>query len=311
MDYQSAVSFLKEKDDFLILMHRNPDGDAVGSAAALCSVLRRIGKRCFVFPSSGIPGKLDPFIRPFLSDDASLFQTILSVDVASDELLPSEFIGKVDLAIDHHTKNSIQSVNKLVKSRYSSCGEIIYQLICRICGNPAKNEAEYLYVAISTDTGCFQYANTSFHTLNVAAKLLKCGIDNSALNELLFRKVNPSRIILESKIYGSMKFFREKTISVAIITKQMMEESGTCDDDLDDIASLACRPKTAKLCVTIRETAEGKSRISLRSFDGIDCVEIASVFGGGGHTAAAGCTISAPPEKACDILLSVIDEVWR
>ena len=194
---------------------------------------------------------------------------------------------------------------------YSSCGEIIFQLIIRLCGSLTTEEAELLYVAVSTDTGCFQYSNTSFHTLNTAAKLLKYGIDNASLNDLLFRKVNPSRIVLESMIYRSMQYFRNGTVSVVTVTRRMLEESGAEDEDLDDIASLACRPKSAKLCITIREREDGKCRISLRSFDHINCVDICSVFGGGGHAAAAGCTIAAGPKEACDMLLSVIDEVLR
>jgi phosphoesterase RecJ-like protein len=235
----------------------------------------------------------------------------ISVDVAAVELLPPAFSGKVDLTVDHHQKNTLYSENKLVKPMYSSCGEIIFQLITRLCGSLTKQEAELLYIAVSTDTGCFQYSNTSYHTLNTAAKLLKYGIDNASLNDLLFRKVNRSRIVLESMIYSSMQYYRNDTISVVTITQKMLEDSGAADEDLDDVASLACRPKNAKLCITIRERTDGKCRISLRSFDGINCVDICSVFGGSGHISAAGCTISAGPKEACEMLLSVIDEVLK
>ncbi len=311
MDYQSVIEYLKKNDDYTILMHTNPDGDTIGSAAALCSALRRIGKRSAVFPMMKIPEKLESFVRPYFPSGSYFWKSAISVDVAAGELLPEAFSGKVDLAIDHHQRNTLYSTGKFVKPMYSSCGEIICQLILRLCGSLTKEEAEYLYVAVSTDTGCFQYSNTSFHTLNTAAKLLKYGIDNASLNDLLFRKVNPSRIVLESKIYHSMQYYRNGTISVVTITQQMLEESGAQDEDLDDIASLACRPKSARLCITIREREDGKCRISLRSFDQINCVDICSVFGGGGHTAAAGCTIAAGPKEACDMLLSVIDEVLR
>ena len=311
MDYQSVIEYLKNNDGFTILMHINPDGDTIGSAAALCSALKRYGKHCSVFPSEKIPAKFDPFIRPFFSEVSASWRKAVSVDVAAEELLPQAFSGKIDLVIDHHQKNTLYSENKLVKPMYSSCGEIVFQLITRLCGSLTVREAELLYIAVSTDTGCFQYSNTSFHTLNTAAKLLKYGIDNAALNDLLFRKVNRSRIVLESMIYHSMQYFRNDTVSVATITQKMLEESGAEDEDLDDVASLACRPKCAKLCIPIREREDGKCRVSLRSFDQINCVEICSVFGGGGHTAAAGCTIAAGPEETCEMLLSVIDEVLR
>lgn len=117
--------------------------------------------------------------------------------------------------------------------------------------------------------------------------------------------------MLEGMIYSGLRFYREDTVSVAVITRKMIDACGATTDDLEDIASLACRPDGAKICITIREREDGKSKVSIRSFDGIKSNEICAVFGGGGHEAAAGCVIAANPETACEMLISVIDEVLR
>ncbi len=185
------------------------------------------------------------------------------------------------------------------------------QLIKALNGGIDGEEANLLYVAVSTDCGCFVYANTKADTLRAAAELLDCGADNAALNVALFRKISPARMKLEGMIYSGMEYYRGGKISLATITQEMLRLSGAVEDDLDDISSLAGKAQGAVLCITLREQPDGESRISLRSSPEVDCSEICAVFGGGGHAMAAGCTIQSSPEKAKRMLLDVIDEVWK
>ena len=185
------------------------------------------------------------------------------------------------------------------------------QLIKALNGGLTREEADLLYVAVSTDCGCFVYANTKADTLRAAAELLDFGADNHTLNVKLFRKVSRARMKIEGMIYSGMEFHRDGKISVATITQDMLRASGAAEDDLDDISGLAGRAENSLLNITVREKENGESRISLRSAPEVDCCEIAAVFGGGGHAMAAGCTIQAPPEKAKRLLLDVIDEVWK
>ena len=311
MDYSAAVDYIRKYDDFLLVTHINPDGDTLGSAAALCSALRRAGKTAWLFDTPEVPEKYVGYISKYIAPEDFDFRKVISVDVASESLIPEGLDAEVDLVVDHHPGNSFKTENKLARPRYSSCGEIVYRLILKLCDDVTDEEALLLYIAISTDTGCFQYGNTNYNTLETVSRLYKQDIDTAEVNRKLFRKVSRARIKLEGMIYSGMRFFHDGRTSVAMITRQMIDECGATTDDLDDIASLACRPEGVSLGITIREREDGKCKVSMRSFDGINSREICSVFGGGGHEAAAGCTISASPEMACEMLISVIDEVLK
>ena len=307
---ETAKLFL-QKDNFLLLTHNNPDGDTLGSAAALCSALRRAGKTAYLYPNVQTTEKYREFAEPFHAPNAFKPGFTVAVDVATEGLLPLGFKGKVDFCIDHHPSNTSFAPKSLIAPSKASCGEVVLQLIKALNGDVTQEEANLLYVAVSTDCGCFVYANTKADTLRAAAELLDFGAENSKLNVKLFRKVSRARMKIEGMVYSGMEFYRDGKISVATITQQMLREAGATEDDLDDISGLAGRAEGSVLNITVREKENGDSRISLRSAPGVDSCEIAAVFGGGGHAMAAGCTIQCPPERAKRMLLDVIDELWK
>ena len=307
---ETAKLFLS-KNNFLILTHKNPDGDTLGSAAALCSALRRAGKTAYLFPNEQMTEKYREFAEPYHAPENFEASFTVAVDIATEGLLPPGFEGKVDFCVDHHPSNSKYASRSLIAPSKASCGEVVLQLIKALNGELTQEEANLLYVAVSTDCGCFVYANTKADTFRAAAELLDCGAENSRLNVKLFRKVSRARMKIEGLVYSGMEFYRGGQISVATITQQMLREAEATEDDLDDISGLAGRAEKAVLNITVREKENGESRISLRSAPCVDSCEIAAVFGGGGHAMAAGCTIQSPPEKAKRMLLDVIDELWK
>ena len=307
---ETAKLFLT-KDRFLLLTHKNPDGDTLGSAAALCSALRRAGKTAYLFPNGEMTEKYREFAEPFHAPEGFEPSFTVAVDIAAEKLFPFGFTGKIDFCIDHHPSNTHFASRSLIAPSKASCGEIVMQLIKALNGDITGEEADLLYVAVSTDCGCFVYANTKADTLRAAAELLDCGADNQTLNVKLFRKVSRARMKIEGMIYSGMEFYRGGKISLATITQQMLREAGATEEDLDDISGLSGRAEGAVLCITIREQSGGESRISLRSSPEVDCSEICAVFGGGGHEMAAGCTIFGSTDKAREMLLNVIDEVWK
>jgi len=311
MKTSETAKLLLSKDEYLILTHTNPDGDTLGSAAALCHALRRAGKTAYLFPNSEVTDKYCPFVEPYLAPDRYAGKFTVAVDIAAETLLPRGFSGKVELCIDHHPSNTKYAAKSLIAPSKASCGEIVLQVIKAMNGSIDKQEADLLYIAVSTDCGCFLYSNTAAETLRAAAELLDCGADNASLNTILFRKISRARMMLEGMIYSGMDFYRDGRISVATVTQSMLRSSGAREDDLDDISALAGKAEGSILGVTIREKEDGSSRISLRSSPEVDCSEICAVFGGGGHAMAAGCTIQSPPERAKEMLLEVIDEVWK
>lgn len=184
-------------------------------------------------------------------------------------------------------------------------------LIEKLCGNLSREEADLLYIAVSTDTGCFQYANTNAKTFSAASHLLAHGADNAAANLVFFRQVSRARVELEGAIYSGMTFHRGNAVVVATVTQEMMRRCGATEDDCDDLASLTGRVRGCKVGITIRELESGESKISVRTSKDVSSIEICSVFGGGGHEMAAGCTISAGPARSKELLLAVVDEVMK
>ena len=227
------------------------------------------------------------------------------------EALSHGFEGKVDLCIDHHPTNSGYAAMTLVKPEKAACAELVLELIECMNADLTAEEATLLYIALSTDTGCFQYANTNAAAFRAAAELLRMGADNTKVNWIFFRKVSVARLKLESMIYAGLRFYRGGKIVVATVTRRMLAESGAGEDDLDDLAGLSGRAEGAVLNITIREQPDGSSKISVRSNEEVSSSAICAVFGGGGHEMAAGCTIYGDPDKAREMLLNVIDEVWK
>ena len=310
MNYRECAKLLKQQDQILLITHRDPDGDTCGSAAALCSALRRLGKEAFLIQNPGYTRKVLPYIAPYLAPEGFTPACRVSVDVATERMFPPDFEGNVLLCIDHHATNSHYGENELVRGEKSSCGEIVLELIKSLCGSVTEEEATLLYIAVTTDTGCFQYANTGSQTLAAASELLRLGAKQHEVSQLFFRKVSNARLMLEGMIYSGMRFYREGKLVFAVITRDMIRRSGATKDDFDDLASLAGRSEDSELNVTIREQEDGTSRVSVRSNPGISSSAICAAFGGGGHDMAAGCNIACPPEKAIELLLEVIGELY-
>lgn len=311
MNYKQCAKTLLGHENLLILTHRNPDGDTMASAAALCSALRRGGRTACLYHNPQVNDKLRPYVEEYFAPAGYKYKYVVAVDIATDGLLPQGYEGMVNLCIDHHPTNSHYAGADLVRPEKSSCAEVVMELIQNINTEITKEEATLLYIGLSTDTGCFQYANTNAATMRAAAELLRLGADNAMVNLRFFRKVSRARLMLESMIYAGMDYYRDGRISVATVTLDMMEKAGATEDDCDDLAGLAGRAEDAVVSITIKEQGDGNCKISVRSNPEVSSSDICAVFGGGGHAMAAGCTIMGTPQMAKELLLQVIDEVWK
>ena len=314
MNYKQAAKELLTHENILLLTHCNPDGDTVASAAALCSALNRGGRTAYLFRNGQITEKLLRYCEQYFAPEDFRPKYVVAVDVADEKLFARGFSGKVDLCIDHHPTNTGYAAQSLVRPEKAACAELVLELIQCMNGELTEEEATLLYIGLSTDTGCFQYANTNAAAFRAAAELLRMGAKNTEINWIFFRKVSVARLKLESMIYAGLRFYRDGKIVIATVTRRMLAESGAGEDDLDDLddlAGLSGRAEGAVLNITIREQPDGSSKISVRSNEEVSSSAICAVFGGGGHEMAAGCTIYGDTEKARELLLNVIDEVWK
>ncbi|MBP5165986.1 MAG: DHH family phosphoesterase, partial [Oscillospiraceae bacterium] len=162
LSFDRCVEWLGGHDDYLIINHRNPDGDALGSAAALCRGLRQAGKRARVLENPDMTERYAGWVKDYCLGDFEP-RRIISVDLADEGIIQSNasgYIGRVDLAIDHHPSNTHYAAAEFVLPEKASCGEIIYMLLRALCGGVDSETATLLYIAVTTDTGCFRYKNT-------------------------------------------------------------------------------------------------------------------------------------------------------
>jgi len=310
MNAKAVAEFLQQRDKFLLITHTRPDGDTLGSGGALCSALRRMGKQAHLLKNEEVTEKYLPFVGGYFAPVDYEYETVVSVDTADVTMFPKGFEGKVDLCIDHHGSNSGYAEHTFVSPKTAACGELILEVIEAMCGNVSKEEADLLYIAVSTDTGCFQYMNTNSDTLCAAAKLVDYGAENGKLNVEFFRSVAKERIMLESMIYSNMQFHRDGKIAIALVTREMILESGAKQKDMDDLANLAGRPEGVIVAVTIKENEDGSSKLSLRSKPPMDVSNVCAKFGGGGHALAAGCKINDTVYGAAEQVLAAINEEW-
>ena len=159
-------------------------------------------KTAFLFPNNQATEKLRKYTAAFFAQDDFIPSSVIAVDVASQDMLAKGFNGVIDCCIDHHPTNSAYGMINLICPEKSACGEIVLTIIENMHQGLTKEEADLLYIAISTDTGCFQYANTNTATHASVSKLLRYGADNTALNFIFFRMVSKARVLLEGKIYS-------------------------------------------------------------------------------------------------------------
>lgn len=305
-----AAEFLNTRDNFLILTHKRPDGDTIGCAAALCIVLRERGKTAFVLPNLEITAAFTPYFDGLTAPAGFVPDTVVAVDIAALSLLPDnakQYSAKIDLAVDHHPSQEFFAKATCLEAGRAACGEIVYDIL-HSWGELSPAVAAPLYVAVSTDCGCFVYANTTAHTHQVAAALMETGIDASALNKRHFRTKSVARMKLESLIIEHMHLYHQGTVAVAPISLELMAQAGATSEDTDDIAAFLGQLKGVLHTATIREYEGGECRVSLRTkADQLNATRVCARLGGGGHKAASGCTVKGTVDEAERAILAAID----
>ena len=309
MTLNDCVTYLKEHDGYLLVTHIRPDGDTLGSAAALCHILRSAGKTAFLYDNPETTQKYRAWTDSYLAPESFVPDCVVGIDLASDRLFPKGLpVDTVfDLCIDHHPTNTGYAKSLFCMPDKASCGELIL-LIAKQMGGLDKTAADLLYIAVSTDCGCFVYGNTTAETHRAAAELIDAGADYKPLNVSLFRQYSFSRLMLEGLIYSTMKSYADGKVNVATVTLDMMERSGATEDDCEDLASLAGRVEGGYVSVTIRELGPGECKVSLRSGELFDCSAICALHGGGGHRMASGCTVFAGPDETRKLIVKEILE---
>ena len=309
MTRTETAEFLRTHDDYLILTHKRPDGDTIGCGVALAELLRAMGKTAWLLPSLDATVLFTEYLDGQTAPEGYAPATVVSVDVASLGLLPPNaepYKDRIDLAIDHHPSNSGFAKQTCLEGDKAACGEILCG-IAQLLGVMNETIANALYVAVSTDTGCFVYSNTTPNTHRVAAELMEAGADYKRLNKKHFRTKTMARMQLERLILEQMHLYHGDTVAVAPISLDMMAQANATENDAEDIAAFLGQIAGVRHSVTIRELKPGECKISLRTAADLNASHTCARLGGGGHAAAAGCTVQGTMKQAEEAIIGAIN----
>ena len=300
-----CADWLLDRDNFVILTHRKPDGDTLGSAAGLCRGLRSLGKTAHVLENPELTPLYAPLMEGLTKENAEDGDIIVAVDVAADTMLPRAYDhlkNCIDLRIDHHGSGREYAPRELVDSESASCAELIWELLLDMEVEPDKDMAEAIYVGVSTDTGCFRFANTTAHTFDVAADCAAAGADIYSWNQRIFDTKSIAKLRLQAWLTEHVQFLGDGSLAICALPKAVEEQIGISEDDMNDISSFLRSIEGVKMSALLRENDNEFVKASIRAVPGYDASAICSLFGGGGHTGAAGCSVKMPLQKAVEAI---------
>ncbi len=291
-DLVSVCDFLRDRDNFVILTHSNPDGDTLGSAFGLGMVLTAMDKNVRVLCPDNIPSKYGYFTKFLNQTEKSAEETVIAVDVADTKLLgklEEKYKEGIELCIDHHISNKLFAKLTYLDGEAAANCQCIYDIAICLGVRVDSKIALALYTGISTDTGCFRFSNTTAKTLRIAADLMETGIDTAEINRIMFETKSKGRLSLEKMAVEGIEYHFNDECAIVTVTREMLSETGCQDDEIEGVTSLSRSIEGVKVGVTVREKKEGGYKASVRTYPPVDASAICKKMGGGGHIRAAGC----------------------
>lgn len=305
-----TAGFFRENDRFLILTHRRPDGDTLGSAAVLCRGLRQLGKTAYIFENPEITEKYAPLHQGLTKAAPAETDTLVCVDVASAGMLGQAFTpyrDKIALRIDHHGSADSFTPMELVQPEQAACGEIVYAVLCQLGVTLDAPMAEALYTAVSTDTGCFRYANTTENTFLVAAACARVSAELFRINQQLFDTNSLARLRLQGWLVENARFLRGGKAVVCALPLAVEQQLGVTEDDMENISGFPRSIEGVKVAATLRQEPSGLVKLSVRAVPGYDAAAVCAKFGGGGHKGAAGASMDMPMDEAIEAVAKALE----
>jgi len=321
------IELLQRARRVLVTTHVRPDGDALGSTAAMCLGLAHKGitaealllsklpsKYSFVYNDAGIAYRdVDQGFPADFSLDA--YDTLLVIDTGTWSQLPG-LRGYVDafkgtkLVIDHHVTQEDWADAKLVITHAGAAAEIVGELL-DTWGVPLDARiGQPLYVGMVSDTGWFQYSSTRPYTLRLAARLLEAGVDADRLYQLLYQNERPQRLAMQARAMQSLELLQDERLAVMSVSQKDFADTGAGVNDSEGLINIPLQVSRVQVSVLLSHPPEGGAiRISFRSKGSVDVAAFAQQFGGGGHVRAAGAKIEGELLSVRTRVVNALSEV--
>lgn len=310
--FKKAIDLINESNNIYIVTHICPDGDAIGSSMAMYLALKNMNKNVNVV----IPNYSDRFeFLPELKEVKNElpneeYDLLISVDVSSIDRIAAdkENIQKAKkvLVIDHHQNTNVPADVLVINSKSPAACELVYELFETGNIEITKDIAKYIYMGIVTDTGSFNYRNTSSKTHKIAAKLLDTGIDFAYICKMVNDTMKESRLKLIAYIIDNMETYFEGRVKYAKVPNNVLKSLSIPDEDAEGLVNYLRCIVGVDVAVYARGLEDGTYKVSLRSNFDYDVSKIASAFGGGGHINAAGFTVNEEIDNVKNEILNVV-----
>ncbi|MDR1572324.1 MAG: DHH family phosphoesterase [Clostridiales Family XIII bacterium] len=304
-----AAKVLEQARSVLLFPHVTMDGDALGSAAALCAALRKLGKTAHVVIEDEIPETIAFLDRGYCTGDLGIVESpdvCVCVDCGEAHRFPRRKAlfesGATRVCVDHHESTKPFVEHNCIDAKASATAEIAYDLILALGVEMDREIGEAIYAGILTDTGRFQYSNTSKTTHLIAAALYDCGIDAAGIAIRLYQNVSREKLLLGSRIMGSMEIFAEGRAAMACMTRDMLKDTGARPEEADGVVEELRNIRGVEVACLLKERDPGLVKVSLRSKRYVDVLPLSERHGGGGHARAAGYSLRMPLDEAKETL---------
>ena len=303
------IQTIRAANRILVTTHTDPDGDAVGSLLAMGLALERLGKPVTWYNESPIPavyqflpavGRIERRLPP-----AGAYDTAVVLDCGDLSRTGAAWrvVSQVPalINIDHHVSNTGFGSHRLMDGQACATAEIVYRLIQALGVPLDKDMATCIYTGILTDTGSFRFSNTNAAAFAISREMMECGVDPYEVAQHVFGSYSLGRIKLLNLALNSIEISRNGKLSLMTVTRGMLEETRTQQEDVDGLINYARRIEDVRVAALIQEQGNGRTaadgrvhlHVSLRSDGSVDVAALAGTFGGGGHRTAAGFQIES------------------
>ena len=316
--FEEIAEQINSAESLILYPHVNMDGDTLGSCAALCHSLRSIGKECWVLYEGSVPLNLKFMTGDMFTEDENIIESAdisMCIDcgdtgrlgVRKDKFLTSP----VTICIDHHTTTDPFCQFNYIDPQAAATGQLIFKLLRTMNIKIDKQAGEAIFAAITTDTGNFQYTNTSKETHLIAAELYDSGIDFNSVSVQIYENKRKEKILITSRSLETLKMVSEGRGGIARVTQEMLAETGAEMSETDGIVEeIRCIAGVEISCL-LKEDDENVVKVSMRVKNKGNVAEIAAKYNGGGHVKAAGFTLQMSMDEAFDTVSAEIIENIR
>ncbi|GGH59751.1 DHH family phosphoesterase [Paenibacillus silvae] len=317
---QAGKQFLLEHDDYLVVSHVQPDGDAVSSTVTVGWLLSCLGKTFTMINEGEIPQRMrflwqaDAIVNMTEQPPERKYKAIICVDCADFARvgLSRQYFEEdaIILNIDHHPTNNGYGAVNIIKSDAAATAEILFDFLQLFNITWNKDIATAVYTGLLTDTGGFRYANTSPNVMAVASRLLEHGVDGPHLAQMLLEEVTLPQVRILNKALSSLQMTEDGRVAWVVITPDDMQACGAVNEDLEGIVNFARNIRGVEVGIFFKVINDNAVKASMRSAGKVDVAALAQTFGGGGHVLAAGCRLEGKLEEVVEKVLKQVNLQW-